>query len=76
MDKKNWIVFPLTIAFVLGLVLLVRHFDPAPPNHLTITIGDDQGDLQSFIKQYQRIFKEDGVKLIIKSFRFLKLSCL
>ena len=67
MDKKNWIVFPLTIAFVLGLVLLVRHFDPAPPNHLTITIGDDQGDLQSFIKQYQRIFKEDGVKLIIKS---------
>ena len=65
---KKILTIGLVVAalIIISLVLGIRHLDPAPPNHITISIGDDQGDLQSIMKQYQRILKADGVKLEVK----------
>jgi TRAP transporter TAXI family solute receptor len=55
--------------FVLVLVLITlayKFVDPAPPKHLVISTGEDEGDYQSFAKQYQEIMKEDGVQLEIR----------
>lgn len=65
MDKKFLIALPLVL--IVALFLLVRRLDPAPPNHLTILVGDEQSDIRSFVKQYQRILKADGVKLEVKT---------
>ncbi len=77
MDKKKWqdrlarnaytVVLPFAILIIVSIIFAFRHIDPAPPNHLTISIGDDQGDIQAFVKQYQRILRADGVTLEVKT---------
>ena len=49
------------------LIFAFQHMDPAPPNHLTLSTGDDQSDLQEFAKDYQDYLKQDGVTLEIRA---------
>jgi TRAP transporter TAXI family solute receptor len=65
MSKK--ISIPLGVLITILLILAIRHLDPAPPNHLTISTGDDQSDFQTYAKQYKRILKENGVTLNIRT---------
>ncbi|MGZ3790416.1 MAG: TAXI family TRAP transporter solute-binding subunit [Bacteriovorax sp.] len=67
MDKKFRFAFPLAALIFIALVFVVRRIDPAPPNHLTIAVGDEQSDIRSFVKQYQRILRADGVTLEVRS---------
>jgi TRAP transporter TAXI family solute receptor len=54
-------------AVVLLLIGVAYKFiDPAPPKHLVISTGEDEGDYQEFAKQYVEIMKEDGVTLEIR----------
>lgn len=57
---------PIGILIIVSLIFAIRYLDPAPPNHLTIAIGDDQSDVQYVIKRYQRILKANGVNLEVK----------
>ncbi|HEX7675214.1 MAG TPA: TAXI family TRAP transporter solute-binding subunit [Bdellovibrio sp.] len=75
MDNQKWfkksgkgfafIVVPVAIVVIVILVLLIQHFEPAPPNHLTIATGD-QVEFQELAKDYQEILKDDGVNLEIR----------
>jgi TRAP transporter TAXI family solute receptor len=57
-----------TLVIAVGLMVLgYKYIEPAPPNHLTISTGDDQGDLTEYAKAYQRALKNDGVRLDIVS---------
>lgn len=67
LKKIMTIGFGVTLLAIIALVLAIRHLDPAPPNHLTISIGNDQSEIQSILKQYQRILRNDGVTLEIKT---------
>lgn len=70
MNKNKWLTatisIPLGILLTVLLVLLIRHIEPAPPNHLTISTGDDQSDIQEYAKQYKDILKAEGVTLDIQ----------
>lgn len=61
-----FIVVPVAVVVIVILVLLIQHFEPAPPNHLTIATGD-QVEFQELAKDYQEILKDDGVTLEIRS---------
>ena len=65
---KNFykITLPIIAIIAIGLFFLIRHIEPAPPNHLTLSTGDDQSDLMEFAKQYKKILKADGVDLDIR----------
>jgi TRAP transporter TAXI family solute receptor len=67
MDKKLGASILAIVAIILVLFLATRHFNPAPPNHITLAIGDEQTGMSSSLKHYQQILKADGVKLDIKS---------
>ncbi|MGZ3653091.1 MAG: TAXI family TRAP transporter solute-binding subunit [Bdellovibrionota bacterium] len=66
--KDALIVFLPCFIIVVGILWFAYlHLDPAPPNHLTISTGEDQSDLQVLAKEYQDILKQNGVRLDIKS---------
>ncbi len=66
MDKKlGFSVFAGALALII-LFFVVQRLNPAPPDHLTLAVGDDQMEMESSLKLYQRILKSDGVKLDIK----------
>ncbi len=66
MDKKFGFSFLVGAFLVIVLFLIVRHFNPAPPNHLTIAVGDEQTGISSALKHYQDILKADGVTLEVR----------
>ena len=57
--------FPVLAIALALLIVGIIFVQPAPPNHLTLATGDDQGDLESYAKQYQRLLKDDGVRVDI-----------
>ena len=60
-------VGPSLILFIVAAVVLHRYLDPAPPNHFTIATGDNEGDYQTYAKDYVEILKRDGVTLNIRA---------
>ncbi len=58
---------PSFFVFVLAVFIAHRYLDPAPPNHLTIATGDNEGDYQAIAKLYQEILKRDGIDLELRS---------
>ncbi len=48
-------------------VIAYKFVNPAPPNRIVISTGEDQDDYQSYAKLYKDILKEDGVELITKA---------
>ena len=67
-SKREYLrTFGPSVLIAAGVAALAYHFvDPAPPKHLVISTGDDDGDYHLFAKQYQGIMKEDGVELEIR----------
>lgn len=57
---------PLILLLAIGLFSLSRYIDPAPPNHFSISTGDDEGDYQNYAKQYRDILQQQGITLEIK----------
>jgi TRAP-type uncharacterized transport system substrate-binding protein len=57
---------PLVLLIIIVIIFSIRSLDPAPPNHLTIAIGEDQSEVQAVIKRYQRLLKAEGVTLHVK----------
>src|SRR5579885_1861740 len=65
--KKDLAIAAAPLFVVLALLVLAYKFvDPAPPKHLVISTGEDEGDYQEFAKQYKELMKEDGVDLEIR----------
>ena len=60
-------VLPAVTLGVLALVAMYRFVDPAPPNRLVMSTGEDQSDYQSFGKRYQEILLRDGVQLELRT---------
>jgi TRAP transporter TAXI family solute receptor len=58
---------PSTLIFLVALAVAYKYLDPAPPDHFTITTGEDEGDYQLYAKQYKELLKEEGVTLDIKA---------
>lgn len=66
MDKKFGFSFLAAALLIIGIFFVVGHFNPAPPDHLVLSVGDDQTQIGSSLKHYQRILKADGVTLEIR----------
>lgn len=64
-SRRDLLLVVLPAVLIVGAVLAfaLQHLEPAPPNHLAISTGDDQSDLQEVAEQYQSILKQDGVRL-------------
>lgn len=58
---------PLTLLFVAALIAAYFFLDPAPPTHLVIAAGSNQGDYRIYAKLYQDFLKQEGVDLTIRS---------
>jgi TRAP-type uncharacterized transport system substrate-binding protein len=77
MNRKVWknysikdlliALVPLALALIFSAAFIAHFVDPAPPNHLAISTGEDQGDLQEYAKAYQDILQQNGVRLDIKA---------
>lgn len=57
---------PSFLVLVIILVVAYKFVDPAPPNHIVISTGADEGDYLSYAKLYKDIIKDDGVTLEIR----------
>jgi TRAP transporter TAXI family solute receptor len=57
---------PAFLLLIVVLFVAYKYVSPAPPNHLVIATGDNEGDYQTYAKDYQRILKRDGIKLEIR----------
>ena len=60
------VIIPAALCISILAFFGYKYVNPAPPNHLVITTGDDEGDYQSYAKLYKDILKEDGVTLEIR----------
>ena len=58
---------PSMLVLLLVIVVAYKFLDPAPPTHLVIATGDNEGDYQVFAQQYQELLKKEGVHLEIRS---------
>jgi TRAP-type uncharacterized transport system substrate-binding protein len=68
--SKRDLLFAVLPAIALGVLALAAmyHFvDPAPPNRLVMSTGEEQSDYQDFGKRYQAILKRDGVQLELRT---------
>jgi TRAP transporter TAXI family solute receptor len=68
--SKRDLLFAVLPALALGVLALwaMYHFvDPAPPNRLVMSTGEEQSDYQSFGKRYQEILSRDGVQLELRT---------
>lgn len=65
MDKKLNLSIAAAILSVVLLFFVFQHFNPAPPNHITLAVSDERSGMNSSLKHYQDILKADGVRLDI-----------
>lgn len=59
-------VGPTLILVVAALGLAYKFINPAPPKHLVIATGDDEGDYAFYAGEYKDIIKESGVTLELR----------
>ena len=57
--------FVVLAAALLALAYLV--LDPAPPKHVTLATGQDQGAYAEFGRRYARILKENGITVHLRA---------
>lgn len=60
-------VLPAAALGVLALIAVYHFVDPAPPNRLVMSTGEEYSDLHIFGKRYQRILERDGVQLELRT---------
>lgn len=63
----DFILFAIPVGAILVAIIYFgyKHVAPAPPDHFTISTGDDQSDLQVYANEYKDILKAEGVRLDI-----------
>lgn len=63
------------LAFSLALYILLitlafgvaqKFVHPAPPRHIVISAGDDEGDYLTFANQYKEVIEKEGVQLEVR----------
>lgn len=54
------------ILIVLVFALALPYVDPAPPKHIIITTGSDEGKYKEFAEQYRGILERDGITLEVR----------
>jgi len=57
--------WPLAVIVLLGFWLAFQFVKPAPPDHLVITTGREDGAYYEFARKYQEIFARNGITLDI-----------
>ncbi len=66
-EKANWLILAAYAALLVAAVCVAKRYaNPAPPNHIVISTGDDEGDYQSYAEQYKTLIKKSGVELVIR----------
>lgn len=68
-SAREWLAtgWPLVLIAGLGFWVAFQFVEPAPPKHLVITTGKEDGAYYSFAKRYQEIFARDGITLEIRT---------
>ena len=66
---REWLAtgWPLVLIAGLGFWAAFQFVEPAPPRHLVITTGREDGAYYTFAKRYQEIFARNGIDLEIRA---------
>lgn len=66
---REWLAtgWPLVLIAGLGFWAAFQFVEPAPPRHLVITTGGEDGAYYSFAKRYQEVFARNGIELEIRT---------
>ncbi|MCX8145032.1 MAG: ABC transporter substrate-binding protein [Azovibrio sp.] len=66
---REWLVtgWPLVLIAGLGFWAAFQFVEPAPPRHLVLTTGREDGAYYTFAKRYQEIFARNGIELEIRT---------
>ena len=59
-------VTPSVLLTLLGFALAYQFVDPAPPRHLTLATGGEQGAYQLFANRYRAILAREGIDLELR----------
>ncbi len=66
--KDIFFAFVPACFLVFAVAFIAYKFvNPAPPNRVVISTGDDQDDYQTYAKLYKDILKDDGVELVMRT---------
>jgi TRAP transporter TAXI family solute receptor len=57
---------PSVLFVVLAVVVVVKFVEPAPPKHLVMTSGSEEGYYSTLAKRYQELLKDEGIDLEIR----------
>ncbi len=61
------ILLPAVLVTALGFWIAAQFIKPAPPSHITIATGSEQGAYHRFARQYASEIAKAGIKLHLKS---------
>ncbi len=65
-DKINWLISAGYAVLILAAFFVAKRYaNPAPPQRIVISTGEDEGDYDSYAEQYKTIIKKSGVELVI-----------
>jgi TRAP transporter TAXI family solute receptor len=60
--REIWLTVGLGVVIVLAaFAIALRFVQPAPPKHLSMSTGDENGGYQAYGKRYQELLARDGV---------------
>ncbi len=54
---------PLAIVATIGMIIALRHVDPAPPDTVTIAAGSPGGAYYAYAERYAALMREEGVEV-------------
>ena len=57
---------PSVLLLIIALAFAYKYVNPAPPRHIVISTGADEGDYNTYAKLYKDIIKDDGITLEIR----------
>jgi len=57
---------PSVLFLVVAVVVVVRFVEPAPPKHLVMTSGSEEGYYSTLAMRYQELLRDEGIDLEIR----------
>ncbi len=60
-------VGPSLLFVLIAVAVVVKFVEPAPPKHLVMTSGSEEGYYSTLAKRYQEILKGEGIALELRS---------
>src|SRR5262245_21096135 len=61
------LVLPVVLLCALAIGLMVYWVDPAPPRHITMSVGPRDSTFWPYAEQYRRILARDGITLSLQT---------